>query len=119
MTLSNLRGLHDPVRTERKARRDMLNASYRAEGWPRITDAALGIDPCDVEAQARKVAAWAAEREAVLEAALRKLVACLGQPVGGFAGSLPDDAVEIKVRVRIGDLMEAHRALSTNGGSNV
>lgn len=36
-----------------------LNARYREEGWGNITDEALGIDPADVEMQARTVARWA------------------------------------------------------------
>lgn len=70
MTLSNMRGLNQPVRSEREAVLDRLNARYRAEGWPAVTDAALKIDPVDVESQARSVAAWAHARIAQLEAQL-------------------------------------------------
>jgi hypothetical protein len=38
-----------------------LNDKYRAEGWGKITDEALGIEPADVEMQARTVARWAYE----------------------------------------------------------
>lgn len=38
---------------------DELNEQYRAEGWGRLAEAALGIKPSDVESQARTVArAW-------------------------------------------------------------
>ena len=36
-----------------------LNALYREEGWGKVSDAALGIEPYDVESQARRVAEWA------------------------------------------------------------
>ena len=49
---------------------DRLNARYRDAGWGHLTDAALGIAPCDVESQARRVAEWAHERIAALEAEL-------------------------------------------------
>lgn len=39
--------------------RDELDEKYRQEGWGRVTDAALGIPPRDVESQARDVARWA------------------------------------------------------------
>lgn len=42
-----------------KLYRTDLNKLYREEGWGRITDAALGIDPKDVESCARTVARWA------------------------------------------------------------
>lgn len=46
-----------------------LDEKYRAEGWGKITDAALGIAPSAVESQARGVARYAAQRIAVLEQA--------------------------------------------------
>jgi len=51
-----------------------LNATYRQEGWGRITDQALGIAPEDVESQARAVARWAFDEMARLKAALRDVV---------------------------------------------
>lgn len=39
--------------------KENLNARYREQGWARITDAALGTDPVNVEGQAREVARWA------------------------------------------------------------
>lgn len=54
-----------------------LDARYREEGWGRITDSALGIEPRNVESQARRVAQWAHERiealEAEIEAAKRRV----------------------------------------------
>lgn len=42
---------------------EKLNAQYRAEEqWPSVTDPALGIEPCNVESQARSVGEWAASR---------------------------------------------------------
>lgn len=49
---------------------EQLDARYRDAGWGHLTDAALGIAPCDVESQARRVAEWAYERIAALEAEL-------------------------------------------------
>lgn len=40
-------------------RKKALDDAYRAEGWGKITDAALEIRPSNVESQARDVARWA------------------------------------------------------------
>ena len=39
--------------------KEAVEALYRKEGWPKITDPSLGINPLDVESQAREVARWA------------------------------------------------------------
>lgn len=53
---------------------DELNVHYREEGWGRITDAALGIDPVNVETQARLIAQWAAAHIDQLTARIEELV---------------------------------------------
>lgn len=37
---------------------DDLNQRYRDAGWSEIAEAALGIEPANVESQARDVARW-------------------------------------------------------------
>jgi hypothetical protein len=54
-------GEHYPTGTWGKMKENnaQLNNKYRVEGWGRVTDLALGIEPADVEMQARTVARWA------------------------------------------------------------
>lgn len=55
-------------------RKKALDDAYRADGWGKITDAALEIRPSAVESQARDVARWAhAEIERLQEAIDRVL----------------------------------------------
>jgi hypothetical protein len=72
-----------------KEQDDKLNASYRADGWPTLTDVALRIEPIYVESQARAVAEYAwgeikglqkriAELETALETAKELLSAQTG-----------------------------------------
>jgi hypothetical protein len=44
------------------ARYDEIDKMYREQGWPQVTDEALGIPPHQVESQARDVAKWAHEK---------------------------------------------------------
>lgn len=63
-------GRREWIEEERAA----LNEQYRAEGWGRVAEAALGIAPSETESQAREVARWAHDRIAELEARLAPLV---------------------------------------------
>lgn len=58
------------IKGTREERNASLNKMYRDEGWGGITDEALGIEPVDVESQARIVAEWAfdqiKERDALI-----------------------------------------------------
>lgn len=47
-----------------------INELYRQQGWGQITDKALGLEPENVESQARCVAAWAFEEIERLRGAL-------------------------------------------------
>jgi hypothetical protein len=72
-----------------KGHDDKLNASYRADGWPTLTDVALRIEPIYVESQARAVAEYAlgeiqglqkrvAELEQALDRARRAITSWAG-----------------------------------------
>lgn len=59
--------------------KDQLNQLYREQGWGRLAEAALGIEPYDVESQARHVAQYAvAQRSApLLDSTAQRLFAAL------------------------------------------
>lgn len=86
-----------------------LNAMYREEGWGRITDAALGIEPEHVESQAREVARWAADALEKAEA----LYDALNEIEGWRMQSLDMMPPEIR-----GSWMRAHDALKAYREAN-
>lgn len=51
----------------------VINQWYYDEGWGQLAKDALGIEPLDVESQARRVARYAAARIAELEAAMNDI----------------------------------------------
>lgn len=91
----------------KSAIRDRLNASYRESGWGRITDQALGVEPYDVESQARRVAEWAHLTMSGLEAKLVSLQqfktqAEQQQPIGVLDLSGPLLSVRLDARCGYG-----------------
>jgi len=58
-----------------REQRERLNKRYREEGWGKITDKALCIDPYDVESAARCVARWSYDHIKFLNHLIEDLVA--------------------------------------------
>jgi len=59
--------------------KDQLNQLYRDQGWGRLAEAALGIEPYDVESQARRVAQYAVAKHSapLLDTTAQRLFAAL------------------------------------------